>query len=69
VGEQKAKNLHVHEGISEDEFVASRTKRDKTLSTPLLLLPSIQVNMRAGHFPPAEANGVRYLKVPLKLPV
>ena len=68
VAEEKARNVHVHEGIGEEEFVAARAKRDKTLSTPLLLLPSIQVNMRAGHFPPAEANGVRYLKVPLKLP-
>jgi len=67
VAEEKMRNVHVHEGITEDEFVAKRTARDKTLSTPLLLLPSIQVNMRAGHFPPAEANGVRYLKVPLKL--
>jgi len=67
VAEQKARNVHVHEGIGEEEFVARRTARDKTLSTPLLLLPSIQVNMRAGHFPPAEANGVRYLKVPLTL--
>jgi glyoxylase-like metal-dependent hydrolase (beta-lactamase superfamily II) len=69
VAEEKARNVQVHEGISEAEFVAKRTARDKTLSTPLLLLPSIQVNMRAGHFPPAEANGVRYLKVPLKLGV
>ena len=67
VAEEKTRNVHVHEGIGEDEFVAKRNARDKTLSTPLLLLPSIQVNMRAGHFPPAEANGVRYLKVPLKL--
>jgi glyoxylase-like metal-dependent hydrolase (beta-lactamase superfamily II) len=67
VAEEKARNVHAHDGVSEDEFVAKRTARDKTLSTPLLLLPSIQVNMRAGHFPPAEANGVRYLKVPLKL--
>jgi glyoxylase-like metal-dependent hydrolase (beta-lactamase superfamily II) len=67
VGEEKAKNVHVREGVSEEEFVAMRTARDKTLSTPQLLLPSIQVNIRAGHFPPAEANGVRYLKVPLKL--
>ena len=67
VAEEKARNVQVHEGISEEEFVAKRTARDRTLSTPLLLLPSIQVNMRAGHFPPAEANGVRYLKVPLKL--
>jgi len=69
VAEAKAHNVQVHDGIGEEEFVAKRTARDKTLSTPLLLLPSIQVNMRAGHFPPAEANGVRYLKVPLKLGV
>jgi glyoxylase-like metal-dependent hydrolase (beta-lactamase superfamily II) len=67
VAEEKARNVHIHDGIGEEEFVAKRTARDKTLSTPLLLLPSIQVNMRAGHFPPAEANGVHYLKVPLKL--
>lgn len=67
VAEEKARNVQVHDGISEEEFVAKRVARDKTLSTPLLLLPSIQVNMGAGHFPPAEANGVRYLKVPLKL--
>ena len=67
VGEERARNVHVREGVSEEEFVAMRTARDKTLSTPQLLLPSIQVNIRAGHFPPAEANGVRYLKVPLKL--
>jgi len=69
VAEAKAHNVQVHDGIGEEEFVAKRTARDKTLSTPLLLLPSIQVNMRAGHFPPAEANGVHYLKVPLKLGV
>jgi glyoxylase-like metal-dependent hydrolase (beta-lactamase superfamily II) len=67
VAEEKARNVHIHEGVSEEDFVAKRTARDRTLSTPMLLLPSIQVNMRAGHFPPAEANGVRYLKVPLKL--
>ncbi|MGA7390725.1 MAG: MBL fold metallo-hydrolase [Pseudolabrys sp.] len=67
VAEEKARNVHVHEGVSEDEFVKMRQARDATLSTPLLLLPSIQVNIRAGKFPPAEANGVRYLKVPVKL--
>ena len=67
VAEEKARNVHVHEGISEDDFVEKRMARDKTLSAPRLLLPSIQVNMRAGHLPPAEANGVHYLKVPLKL--
>ena len=59
-------NVHVREGVSEEDFVAMREARDATLSTPTLLLPSIQVNIRAGRFPPAEANGVRYLKIPVK---
>ena len=67
VGEEKARNVHMHEGVSEDEFVNMREARDATLAAPLLLLPSIQVNIRAGKFPPAEANGVHYLKVPVKL--
>lgn len=67
VGEERARNVHVREGVSEDEFVKMREARDKTLATPLLLLPAIQVNIRAGKLPPAEANGVRYLKVPVKL--
>ena len=67
VGEERARNVHVHEGVSEDEFVAMREKRDATLAAPLLLLPSIQVNIRAGKFPAAEANGVHYLKVPIRL--
>jgi glyoxylase-like metal-dependent hydrolase (beta-lactamase superfamily II) len=67
VGEERSKNVHVHEGVSEDEFVAMRETRDATLAAPLLLLPSIQVNIRAGKFPPAEADGVHYLKVPVKL--
>lgn len=67
VGEERARNVHVHEGIGESEFVAMRTSRDATLAAPLLLLPSIQVNIRAGHFPPAETDGVHYLKVPIKL--
>ncbi len=67
VGEERTRNVHVHEGVSEDEFVKMRQSRDATLAAPLLLLPSIQVNIRAGKFPPAEANGVRYLKVPVKL--
>jgi glyoxylase-like metal-dependent hydrolase (beta-lactamase superfamily II) len=66
VGEQRSKNVHVHEGIEENEFVAMRNARDATLSVPTLLLPSIQVNIRAGRFPAAEANGVRYLKIPVK---
>ncbi len=67
VGEELDRNVHVHRGISEDEFVAMRTARDSTLSAPLLLLPSIQVNMRAGKLPPAESDGVHYLKVPVRL--
>jgi glyoxylase-like metal-dependent hydrolase (beta-lactamase superfamily II) len=66
VAEQRAHNVHVKDGIMEDEFVAFRTGRDATLAAPLLLLPSIQVNIRAGRFPPAEENGVRYLRVPVR---
>jgi len=55
----------VREGRSEDEFVAMRTARDKTLGMPRLILPSVQVNMRAGQMPPPEDNGVRYLKIPV----
>ena len=64
--EEREKNVHVKDGISEDAFVAMRNARDATLSAPRLLLPSIQVNMRAGKFPPAHANGVRYLTIPVK---
>lgn len=67
VAEENARNVHVHEGVSEDEFVAMRSARDATLSAPRLLLPSIQVNIRAGKFPPAEANGVSYLTIPVKI--
>lgn len=66
VAEQRKANVHVHEGVSEEEFVAMRTSRDATLSAPRLLLPSIQVNMRAGRFPRAEANGVHYLMIPVR---
>ncbi len=65
VGAQKRHNIHIHEGIGEDDFVAMRTGRDRTLAMPLLIIPSIQVNMRAGHMPPAEDDGTVYLKVPL----
>ena len=67
VGEERTRNVHVREGVTEDDFVAMRTARDAKLATPQLLLPSIQVNIRAGKFPPAEANGVHYLKVPVTL--
>lgn len=65
VAEERARNIHVRDGISEGEFVAMRTRRDATLDMPRLILPSVQVNMRAGHMPPPEANGVRYLKLPV----
>ncbi|WP_298358048.1 MBL fold metallo-hydrolase [Rhodoblastus sp.] len=67
VGEERARNPHVHDGIGEDEFVAKREARDATLAQPLLLLPSIQANMRAGGLPPAEENGVRYFRIPVTL--
>ena len=65
VAAERRENIHVHDGISEAAFVAMRTKRDATLSMPQLILPSVQVNMRAGRLPPPEENGVRYLKIPL----
>ncbi|AIA76819.1 MBL fold metallo-hydrolase [Halomonas sp. XH26] len=65
VAEQRDANVHVHEGISEDEFVKMRTERDATLGMPKLIIPSVQVNMRAGEMPPADDNGVVYLKVPI----
>ena len=69
VAEERARNVHVHDGIDEDTFVAMRTERDRGLAAPRLLLPSVQVNIRAGHLPPAEPNGTHYLKIPLRLPV
>ena len=65
VAEERAHNVHVHEGVGEDDFVAMRRARDATLGMPTLILPSVQVNMRAGQLPPAEDNGIRYLKIPL----
>ena len=65
VADQRARNIHVHDGVSEAEFVAMRTKRDAGLAMPVLILPSVQVNIRAGELPPPEANGVSYLKIPL----
>jgi glyoxylase-like metal-dependent hydrolase (beta-lactamase superfamily II) len=67
VGEELDRNIHVHEGVSEEDFVKMRTTRDATLSAPALLMPSIQVNMRAGKLPPADQNGVHYLRVPITL--
>ena len=65
VAEQRAGNIHIHDGVSEDEFVAMRTARDRTLDMPMLILPAIQVNVRAGELPPPEADGRSYLKIPL----
>jgi glyoxylase-like metal-dependent hydrolase (beta-lactamase superfamily II) len=67
VAEERAGNIHARDGVSEAEFVAMRTARDKTLEMPVLILPSVQINMRAGRFPPAEDNGVSYLKLPLNM--
>ncbi len=66
VADERRTNVHVRDGVSEDEFVAVRNARDATLATPTLLLPSIQANIRAGRFPAAESNGVRYLKIPVR---
>ncbi|MCW0234492.1 MAG: MBL fold metallo-hydrolase [Ferrovibrio sp.] len=65
VAEERASNIHVHDGTDEDSFVAMRRARDATLDMPRLILPSVQVNMRAGELPPPEANGLRYLKLPV----
>ena len=67
VAEERARNVHVREGIEEDAFVAMRQQRDATLAAPTLLLPSIQVNIRAGQLPRAESNGVHYLKIPIRI--
>ncbi len=65
VAEQRANNIHVHDGISEAQFVKMRTDRDATLEMPVLILPAVQINIRAGQMPPKESNGTAYLKIPL----
>ena len=65
VAEQRAHNIHVHDGISEEAFIAMRTKRDATLEMPVLILPAVQINIRAGELPPKEDNGMSYAKIPL----
>ncbi|MEK7708443.1 MAG: MBL fold metallo-hydrolase, partial [Pseudomonadota bacterium] len=67
VAQQRLHNIHVHDGINENEFVTMRSKRDAALEMPNLLLPSIQVNIRAGKMPPVETNGIAYLKIPVNL--
>jgi len=65
VARERAENVHVHEGVSEADFIRMRTERDATLAMPVLILPAVQVNMRAGHMPPPEDNGLTYLKIPV----
>lgn len=65
VAEQRANNIHVHDGVSEAEFVEMRSKRDATLEMPVLILPAVQINIRAGEMPPKEANGTAYVKIPI----
>jgi glyoxylase-like metal-dependent hydrolase (beta-lactamase superfamily II) len=65
VAEQRAKNIHVHDGISEAQFVEMRTRRDATLEMPVLILPAVQINIRAGEMPPKESNGTAYVKIPI----
>jgi glyoxylase-like metal-dependent hydrolase (beta-lactamase superfamily II) len=67
VADQRASNIHVRDGVTEDDYVAMRNTRDKTLGMPALMLPSVQINIRAGNIPPPEENGVSYLKIPLNL--
>ncbi len=65
VAAERAENIHIHDGIREDDFVQLRTEREQALDMPVLILPSVQVNMRAGHLPPPENNGIHYLKIPV----
>lgn len=65
VREEREKNIHVHDGVSEEAYVTMRSERDKTLAMPVLILPAVQINIRAGHLPPPEDNGVSYVKIPL----
>lgn len=67
VADQRASNIHVRDGVTEDAFVELRNRRDATLAMPVLILPSVQVNIRAGEMPPPEANGVAYLKIPVNV--
>jgi glyoxylase-like metal-dependent hydrolase (beta-lactamase superfamily II) len=69
VGEERAKNVHVRDGGDEQSFVDMRRRRDATLAAPVLLLPAVQVNIRAGHLPPPDANGIRYLRIPVRFAV
>lgn len=65
VAQERKDNIHVHDGVSEDDFVAMRAARDATLEMPILMLPAVQVNVRAGRMPPVENNGTAYFKIPI----
>ncbi|MFM8339699.1 MAG: MBL fold metallo-hydrolase, partial [Fluviibacter sp.] len=65
VREEREQNIHVHDGIDEERYVEMRTNRDRGLAMPILILPAVQINIRAGHFPPVEDNGTAYVKIPL----
>jgi glyoxylase-like metal-dependent hydrolase (beta-lactamase superfamily II) len=67
VAEQRERNVHLRDGITEADFVKMRRERDKGLAMPVLILPAVQVNMRSGHLPPPEDNGISYLKIPVNL--
>lgn len=67
VGQQRAENIHIRDEISEEAFVAMRVRRDATLDMPVLILPAIQINVRAGELPPPESDGVHYLKIPINV--
>jgi len=67
VAAQRKDNIHAHNGVTQSDFVSMRTARDKTLAMPVLILPSVQINVRAGKLPPPDDNGVSYLKIPLNL--
>ena len=67
MAEQRAGNIHIHDGVSEDAFVTMRSQRDAGLAMPNLILPSVQINIRAGAMPPAQSNGRVYLKFPLNV--
>ena len=67
VGEERSRNVHVRDGVDEQSFVSMRQARDATLAAPVLLLPSVQVNMRAGQLPPPDPNGTSYLRIPVRM--
>jgi hypothetical protein len=67
VAQQRSDNIHARDGISKDQFIEMRTRRDATLEMPVLILPSVQINIRAGQMPPVESNGTAYIKIPINV--